>query len=540
MDEIRNRLNELKAEAEKASQELTGTERAEKLKALAEERTQLLAQFEVEKVAAVDAAALAEGAPEEPEAPAEAEPEAEPEAPAEAPAEEPAEAPEAIAAAAASAQPVDVVVPEASAAAEANPLVLVAAGNVGGTSPGVKVSAEDLGRIHRHAGRHNPGKAGEIKSIYGTLSSGRGDKAVSESFSPERNTALMASASSGNQSPITAAAAFCGPDDIVLDICAAGVTDRPVQDLFRTVPVRGRFRYMKTATRTQVRPGVDVWEEQDQLDLDVDVPSTWKPCVDLSCRDETLVTPYAIVGCTTIGVWQQLSAPEQIENWLRIMRIEYASQAEQALLDRVRAQSKVFSAGTTGHGLWNLTNTLLAYVESAVGAVNRDTTEGYVLVAPYGFTAALAADEILRGFSQNKGVQRIQDLLRENYGVRIVESYEVDSTVAASYNTGATAIAALADGGAATAFDQNGHAPDTWPIYVLNPDSFVGGDSDVVDAGYYRDGTLVRQNLVRYFWEGMEFLEKTCDNLAFTFELTTCPNGTASALIAAPDCAGTL
>jgi len=338
-----------------------------------------------------------------------------------------------------------------------------------------------------------------------------------------------------------AAAAFCGPDDIVLDICAAGTTARPVLDLFRTVPVRGKFRYMKTATLAEVAPGIGdgsggVWTEADQIALDSDDSATWKPCVDLSCREETLVTPYAVPACTTIGVWQQLSAPEQVTNWLNQMQKQYSRVAETALLDRIRAQSYVYTAGVGGQGLWTTIQALLAHVMSDVGAVNRDTTEGYVLVAPYGFTAALAADEIMRGFSDNKGVSVVQQMLLDNYGIRIVESYETDSTVASAYNTGATDLASKTLGGAGTAFTQSDSSPDTYPIYVFNPDSFIGGQSDVVEAGYYRDGTLVRQNLVRYFWEGMEFLEKTCDNLSFVFELGNCPSGAAPALTTAPAC----
>jgi len=83
-------------------------------------------------------------------------------------------------------------------------------------------------------------------------------------------------------------------------------------------------------------------------------------------------------------------------------------------------------------------------------------------------------------------------------------------------------------------------SPDVTPLYVLNPDAYVAGSSDVVDAGYYRDGTLVRQNLVRYFWEGMEFLEKTCDHLSFVFELSNCPNGGAPALSTATVCSEAL
>lgn len=546
MDKILQRLNEIKAEAELALKDLTGSERVEKLEALKTERAELLAQRQEILDAEAIAAELSEGAPEDEkeEEPAEEveEAPAEVEAPAEEVADEveaPADA-EALALAASAAATVDNDSPDA---ADYSPIVLTAAGNVGGTSPGVKITAADMARIHRHSSGNKPSQGETVRSIFATMSAGTPAdvRMPSETYSAEANTAIMAAGiEPGKRRPLTAAAAFCGPEDIILDICSSGVTARPVQDLFRTVPVRGEFKYMKSATLADVDDGINQWEVADQEALDPDDPLTWKPCVDLTCRAETTVTPYAIVGCANMGVWQQLSAPEQIENWLRMMQIDYARVAESLLLDRVRAQSKNFSAGTTGNGLWNLLNTLLAYSAANIAAVQRETMEGYVIVAPYGFTEALAADLALRGFSTNPTTADVQRLLRENYGVRIVESYETDNTVAAAFRTGATSLLALADGNVAVAFDQNAHAPDTWPVYLIKPSSFTAGDTSVVDAGYFRDANLVRQNLVRYFWEGFEFLEKQCPDLSFTFNLTTCPNGTASALITAPDCAGTL
>lgn len=531
MDEILKRLNEIKAEAKAIPAD--DPERRQKLMALKDESDALKADLEGVKQETAALAAI-EDVPEE-EEPAEEEVETETEEVVEnQPAEEEVEpaADDAVALAASAAQAVDTDLTLNQH--DGGGIALIASGNVGGTNPGDSLNARSIDRIHRHAARSQPGK-GSVRAIFASMAVSDGPT-LSERNTAEQNSALMASATTNHVKPITAAAAFCGPDDIVLDICAAGTDARPVQNLFRTVPVRGRFKYMKTATLADVGPGIGdgtggVWEEADQIALDVEDPETWKPCVDLTCRAETTVTPYAIPACTTIGVWQQLSAPEQIANWLTQMQKQYSRVAETQLLNRVRAQSYVYSAGVSGPGLWTTIQPLLATVASDVAAVNRGTTEGYVIVAPYGTLAALAADETMRGFSQNKGIARIQAELRENYGMTIVEAYETDSTVAPSYRTGATDLGTKVLGGAATAFTMGDASPDVTPLYVLNPSAFVAGSSDVVDAGYYRDGTLVRQNLVRYFWEGMEFLEKTCDHLSFVFELSNCPNGAAPALV---------
>lgn len=523
MDAILKRLGEIKAEAE-TLRESDDPNRIERLRELLAERKELQVKFEEET-------ALAELTAEVPEAPVAVEPEVKPvvelvpdpvvEPVAVEPAVEPVVevVPEKVpvAAAASAAKPVDTEVP-----ADGKPeqhTALVASGNVGGTNPGATLTFNDFNRIHRHVKHANPGK-GEMKTIYASMAIGNSDSVITEGNSPEQNTAIMASAKPGSFKPITAAAAFCGPDDIVLDICAAGTAARPVQGLFRTVPVRGKFRYMKTATLADTAAGVDIFTEADQIALDPSDPASWKPCVDLTCRAETLVTPYAVTSCVKMGTWQQLSAPEQVANWLLQQDKQYSVIAERNLLDRIRAQSHVFSAGATAQGLWTILQALLAHVEAYVGNQNRDTTEGYTLVAPYGFTAALAADEGMRGFSQNLAVNRIQAILRENYGISIVEVWERDSTV-----TAADPLTLPGLGGAATVFDLGTHSYSTYPLYILNTDAFVAGSSDVVEAGYHRDANLVRQNLVQWFYEGMEFLEKTCDHLSFVFELNTCPNG---------------
>lgn len=537
MDEILKRLNEIKAEAKAIAAD--DPERTQKLLALADESKSLradhaAAQAEAEALAAIDEEVPAvEPAVEEDGGDDEGE-EAPVETPAEVPAEEPAapaeEAPEAervpLAAAAATAQPVDTDVPGGEPVA---PTVLIASGNVGGTSPGDKLDIRSIDRIHKHASRAGVG----TRAIFASMSVADGD-VISERNTAEQNAALMASASKDLIKPITAAAAFCGPNDVILDINAAGTAARPVAAMFNSVPVRGPFTYMKTATLADVSPGVNIWDEAEQTAVDPEDSGTWKPDVDLSCRAETEVTPYAIVASTTIGTWQQLSAPEQVANWLTQMEKQYSRIAEAQLLDRVRAQSHVYTHNN-GLGLWSAIQPLLANTSQLVAQVNRGTTEGYVLVVPYGTLDVMAADEVMKGFSQNLAKQRIQAILRENYGISIVEALETDTTVQAAFRTGATDLGTKTLG-TATAFTPGDATALTTPLYLLRPDAFVMGQTDVVDAGYHRDASMLRQNLVRYFWEGMEFLEKTGDHLSFVYDVTACPSGMATALVDGPDC----
>lgn len=562
VDEILKRLNEIKAEAKAIAAD--DPERTQKLQALAQESKDLRAEYakaevEAEALAAIDeevpaeAPAKEDGGDDADDAPDEGgkgggagDTRPEPVVPNEMPQEgdeqnpggdlrpEPAAPrPDAekvpLAAAAASANPVDTDLGGSSE--EASPMALIASGNVGGTNPGDKLDLRAIDRIHRHASRSGAG----TRAIFASMATAEGE-VLSERNTAEQNAAIMASASKDAVKPITAAAAFCGPNDVILDINTAGTAARPVAALFDSVPVRGPFTYMKTAGLADVSPGINIWTEAQQTALDPDDldGSTWKQCVDLSCRAETEVTPYAIVACTTMGVWQQLSAPEQVANWLTQMEKQYSRVAEAKLLDQVRAQSYVYSHNN-GLGLWSAIQPLLANTAQLVAQVNRGTTEGYVLVVPYGTLDVMAADEVMRGFSNNLAKQRIQALLRENYGISIVEAMETDTTVQADFRTGATDLGTKTLG-VSTAFTPGDATALTTPMYLVRPDAFVHGQTDVVDAGYNRDVNHIRQNLVNYFWEGMEFLEKTGDHLSFVYDVTACPSGMASALVDGPDC----
>jgi hypothetical protein len=528
-DEIRARIRAIAEEAAGLPQD---ENRLEALRALATERTQLEAQLaEAEILAQVTepvAEPVAEGGDED-EADDAGEGEGgEDEAPAEEAAPE-AAAPVALAASAA--EPVDQDPAPSASAPEQTALI---ASGAGGAEPGTVLRGRDLERIHRHAIASKPGK-GAISTIFASMNVANGP-VLSEGNTAEQNTAIMASASRGSLiNPITAAAGFCGPDDVVLDIMAAGNASRPVQDVFRTVPVRGPFKYMKTASLADVADGVAIWTATDQDDLDPGDSATWKPEVDLTCRSETTVTPYAVTAGTLMGVWQQLSAPEQIANWLEQLNKQYSKVAETKLLDEIRAQSHVFSAGAVGLGPWTTLQAALAHLENLVGEKNRGGFEGYTIIAPYGFVSALASDEGMKGFSANLRKQRILQILREDYGVNVVEAWEVDSTAQASYTSTLPGL-----GGAATALTLGTNTPGVYPLYIVNPDSYMAGSSDIVEAGYYRDGTLVRQNLVRYFEEGMEFLEHVSDHLSFVLELGVCPNGAAAPVGADIDCADAL
>lgn len=550
MDEINKRLDEIKAEARLISKddELTGAKRVEKLAALKAEKDELQAQLAASEEAAKLAEELtadepkAEEAPAE-EAPAEApaaeetpaeEPKAEEAAevaPAEAPAEEEAAEvapePEAIAAAVSSVSSDVAVTSEASPAAKR--VAITAASTTAGLSRGAEMSVSDWSGLHKHAARTGEGTMQKFATIERNLGDG---PVVSDRNTALQNSVIMASggATADDIAPISAAACYCGPFETMKDITTIGLDSRPVQGLFRTVPVSGPFNYIRELNVADVAAGVTQWECADQDAVDPAVQATWKPCVDLDCASPVQVDPYSIVACGKHDIFQQLSHPELIDDFIAKLGIRYARLAEQLLLDQLLADSTVLTFAATNLGLlWEL-EVLLGHIVGLASYGQRINWGDYALILPPGLMEAIIADEHVRGFSRGANRADIMAQLRELGVGQVIESLDVNSTSEADY---LAAIGTYVAPGTTVAFDPN-TAIGTYDIHIVPVSSYTVGSSTLVDAGFTRDADLIRQNKVQYFVEGAEFIEKMNDVPAFTARLTGYGNGGRTAL-ATPD-----
>lgn len=552
VDEITKRLDEIKAEVAviSKSDEFDAAQKREKLMALKTERDALLAEKatieENEKLAAeltadpepaaeesADEAPAEEAAPEAPAeeaapaAPADAaDPVAEAEAAtAEAAVEEP--APEAIAAAVSGVQSDATVTDETSPARRR--VAITASSTTAGLSRGAEMTVGDWTSLHKHAARTGEGTVQKFASIERNLGDG---PVVSDRNTPLQNSVIMASAGMGAEdiAPISAAACYCGPFETMKDITTIGLDDRPVLGLFRTVPVTGPFNYIRELNVADVAAGVTQWECTDQDAVDPAVQATWKPCVDLDCATPTQVDPYSIVACGKHDIFQQLSHPELIDDFIAKLGIRYARLAEQLLLDQILADSTVLTYAATNLGLlWEL-EVVLGHLTGLASYGQRIRWSDYALILPPGLMEAIIADEHVRGFSRGANRSDIMAQLRELGVGQIVESLDVNSTAEAQY---LAAIGAYVSPGGTVAFDPN-TAIGTYDIHVVPLSSYTVGQSTLVDAGFTRDADLIRQNKVQYFVEGAEFIEKMNDVPSFTIRLTGYGNGGRSAL-ATPD-----
>jgi hypothetical protein len=520
VDEFVKRLDEIRARAAEIAQmdEINEEARAE-LRALRDERTELEAKIEDVKLVAELTAEVEQ--PKAEEAPAEETVEETVEEVVET-VEETVEEPtaEAIAAAVSTAAPTETAVPT-----EAHEgLTIVASSNAYGMSVGSKMEVSDWERVSRLAS-----KGGEGRFTFGNIVRHESGKALSSRNSAIENTMLMSTKPEHNAlQPLTAAACYCGPFEVDKSIRTLGMDDRPVAGLFASRPVTGPFQYIQDLNLGDVAAGVNLWTCADQEGVVDGDPGTYKPIVELGCADPVTVDPYAIVAAGRVSLFQQVSHPELVDDFITKLGIQYARLAEQALLDKLRADSTVLTYGLAGMGLLHEIEGVLGHLSGLAGYTRRIDWNNYALILPPGLMDALITDEHRRGFSRGANRAAITSQLRELGVGQIIEARDADSTAEANYTA---AAGTFVDPGNTVAFDPC-NAIGTWTVNVVPVSAYSRGESTLVEAGYQRDATLTRQNMVQWFMEGHEYLEKMSPDVpSFTLELTGAGTGGTSALV---------
>jgi hypothetical protein len=546
VNEHLKRLEEIRQRAAELRDGELNKESIEEIKALMAEREDLESKIEAEK--ALDALSAEAPKTEEPKAEEAEEPKADGDggegeggeaapaegdeggeaAPAEGEAEEAKPEPEAIAAALSGAKPAEAPATEGGAAPQ--PLAIVASSSALGMTPGSRMEVEDWANLGRRAA-----KAGEGETRFAVIDRKVGTaEAVSSRNSAIQNTVLMSQKHEEAQlENIAAAACYCGPFETMKDIKSIGENGRPVASIFRSVPVTGPFQYVRDVTLADVAPGVSQWTCADQTAVDPLLPATFKPCVDLDCLTPVQVDPYSVLSCGRFSIYQQVSHPELIDDFINKLGIVYDRTAEQLLLDQLRADSTVITHSVAGLGLlWELEQ-VLGHLKGLSSYVRRINWDDYTLIMPPGAKEALILDEHLRGFSRGANEAGIMEQLRALGVGNVVEALDADTTAEADY---LAAAGIYVNPGATVAFDP-ATAMGTFTFYLVPTSAYTRGESVLVEAGYTRDSALIRQNMTQFFFEGHEFLEKmTPDVPSYTLEITGCANGGSSALIDPAQC----
>lgn len=411
-------------------------------------------------------------------------------------------------------------------------LTIIASAASFGVQSGEGLIAESWDRIHRIAS----GAAAGVKQTFGSITRHDGVDALSPRNSAIDNTMLMRKAKMGREDivALTAAACYCGPNEVDKSIESRGLDERPIAASIRTMPFTGPFDYVRDMDVADVTTGVTLWDCTKQGDVVAATPSTWKPCVTLDCGDSVTVTPYAIPACGLFSTFQQLSHPELVDDFINKLGIAYARLAEQALIDKIRADNTELTYNPAELGLLSQLIGAISHLSSVAGYTRRLRWDGsYTLYVPQGLITAVVADENRRGFSRGANRADIIAQLTALGVANVVEMLDVDTTAEPGL---LTAYDSVIDPGNTVALDLC-DVPGEWTIHLVPLDSYVRGESTLVEAGFERDTELVRQNMVQYFFEGHEFIEKrTPDVPGWTITLGGIANGGASALVQPESC----
>ena len=536
VDEQKRLIEELKAKIAEiqANGELSAAEKArEILKVNTELKAARTGLAEIEEADAVlasleagdeDEAGEEEAPAEEPAAPAE-----EPAAPIETEVPAGAEAPVALAASAST---------EADASTEQTPakptFTLVAGANMGSVPAGKVLDANDVVEQLNYSSRMKEGRS----RLFSVNRFSEGAEVLSMENSAIENSRIIRDAQAKNQKPLalTAAACFCGPDEVRPDFDAIGSRRRPVADAFATVPVNGGFRYIKDLAINPDSASVQLWDCDDQDLVDPDDNTTWKQCSELDCFNEITEHPYMIAACTIVNRTHQWAHPDQVRVWLDKIEIEYARLAETALLDIIHANAvNPLTVGNAGnelecYGVKAQVEYALASLSFSLGYQFRaDALAGHIVIAPRGLIDAMVADEHIRGFDQNQRRSEIIAMFAD-YGVRLVE--RLDEATALKAGATATVTALNAGGGIDTLAEPLRQNPTT--LYVLRPDQWLHAQGTLVSADWHVDSALLRQNKMLYFYENLEQLVNTGLERAYRVDIYGLISGGRSDLVTPP------
>ena len=251
--------------------------------------------------------------------------------------------------------------------------------------------------------------------------------------SPRSNTELLWSASAElaqrqSQAKVAAAnagAGFCGKPQYLETVSNRGTAERPLTggSALRTFPIDGTLiKHFRRSALSTVSTGVKIWQNSDQVLVDPDTPSTWKPAVDLSCNGtEITVTPYMVWAAGRFDTFQEMARPDRVSEMTSLIMRQTSRVAEVYAWDQlITLGGTIGSAGAPlAPGMADLAGLreVIASVMAHYGYDNRDPQQGWNAIFQYGFDMAIASALRNRAFGmeeqRRKGQEEINGMLSD-------------------------------------------------------------------------------------------------------------------------------
>lgn len=463
---------------------------------------------------------------------------------------------------------------------------------------GAELSDGQLGNLLDEAAKHVSGDHGYVKVASlryideaAPYLSNENPAGVNTAILKAQTAALVAR--NAKTAAANAYAGFAGPAEYNRAIPFASLADRPLLAAMRRVPIKTTIKHYRSAGLSSMSTGARIWTVTDQQSLDPDIGSTWKPVSVLTGNNsEITVTPYAVWGGLEFDVFQEMSAPERVEEAKKLLGANLSRAAEKQMLDTLITLGGTYGTAAAPlrvqlgayKGFFEILETILA----DAGFDQRQTTDGWRVAFPYGFERVMSIDKRNGQFGDSgMGKADIDAELRKigmGAGVYCLDDPTIaatrpiavpfvggsatmsSSTTNSSANVTVASTATLQAGMLvtgtgipaatyvdsitnATTFELSAAATATgtptltftnaakqfkplglrkWPITIFDPASVFAGQRGILSAAVETDATLNRQNRKRYRLEDMEAVGRDGVNAPITLWVQLAPSGTAA------------
>lgn len=329
---------------------------------------------------------------------------------------------------------------------------------------------------------------------------------------------LQAALSNG----IQAAGGICAPSEVRYDLPGVEATDaRPLRDGFTT-----RFGADLGGVRTLGGPVIENldgatswWTNADDISALDGSPT--KPCLTVTCPEETETLIEAAIQCLRYGNFRARYFPEQIARWMELMGAAHARLAEQRLLAAINTGGT--SDVTIGQNLGTIRD-LLAGLDRIMAVWH------YRHRTPDSFTLEIALPRWLRNsirtdVTRQLPVGGVEDTLRG------LSDAQIDGLIRGR----GFEPTWLLDGETGQGFGQQGDAPlQGWPSTVRAKVAPVGTwlhlDGGELNLGVMRDTVTTETNDVLFFAETMEAVHFHGIE-AWNVIFDVCPDGSVSGTV---------
>lgn len=316
---------------------------------------------------------------------------------------------------------------------------------------------------------------------------------------------------------LRASGGICAPVPVQYDLPVFGTDARPVRDAFaRFAATRGGVRVLPGVSLSELAGAIGVWTEAN--DTAPSSPAT-KPCLVMTCPEETEVLVAAITKCLKVGNFRNMFFPEQVAAWVELAGVQLARVAETRLLQKVGDESTQIAVTE----ILGTVRTMLATLDRAGASLRShhrlDPEFPLRLLAP-----AWLLDNMLT------------DLIRQAPGDNVLGA--TDALISSFFASRNINVTWFLDGEANEGqifADQVDGALNGWPNHVvayLYPEgSWLHLDAGMLDFGIVRDSTLNATNDFQIFSEIFEeSIFHGVPGTSYRLEIDICPSGQAAAL----------